>query len=107
MFRSLTVALAIVTMSTVLGACGSSGTEDLTSCTETETGYRVVHRSKGMSCEKARAVLGLLGSAEHGVQTVESSQGAWTCHVFPTEAGEIKYRCRNGLEHFDVRAEAS
>lgn len=104
--KALLLLLSVVAAGFVgvsLGGCGSEEPEDFSSCTESETGYRVVKRS-GINCEDARAILGLLGSAEHGVQTIDSNRGTWKCHAYPTVEGGsgIKYRCRSGSQHFDV-----
>ena len=82
--------------------CGDQGTENLSSCVEVETGYHVVRRSSGLECLEARSILGLLGAAEHGKQTVEAQGGPWTCHVYPRGKGAIRYRCQQGANHFDV-----
>jgi hypothetical protein len=101
--RAAMGSIVVAAVCLVLAGCSQSH-EDLSSCTEAETGYMIVDRTAGLSCGEARAVLGLLGDAEHGVQTVEEERGQWTCRAFPGESEGIKFRCKNGRQRFAVQA---
>jgi hypothetical protein len=99
-----TLGSIVVAVVCLVPAGCSQSHEDLSSCTEAETGYMIVDRTAGLSCGEARAILGLLGDAEHGVQTVEEERGQWTCRAFPGDSEGIKFRCKNGRRRFAVLA---
>lgn len=82
--------------------CGSQR-ESLSDCIEEETGYVIRHLTGGVGCEEASGILGLLGSAEHGVQSVkEVGGGVWKCRAFLTRKDAPKFRCRQGPKGFVI-----
>jgi len=89
----------------ILSGCGGTSPESLTDCEEAETGYVLVLENSDLDCERASIILGLIGSAEHGVQKIKDSDGgAWLCEGFPERPNAVKYICRKGKRHFSVRA---
>lgn len=89
----------------LLNGCGEGARESLSDCEDAETGYVLVLENSGLDCERASIILGLIGSAEHGVQKIgEPDRGAWLCEAFPERPGAAKYACRKGKLHFFVRA---
>jgi hypothetical protein len=107
------VILATFVVACVCGLClsvsgCSGGRESLSDCEESETGYVLVLENSGLDCEHASIILGLIGSAEHGVQKIEDSEGgAWLCEGFPERSDAVKYKCRKGSRHFSVRTQDS
>ena len=89
----------------LFSGCGGGSRESLSDCEEAETGYVIDLENGGVDCEQASIILGLIGSAEHGVQKIGESNGqSWMCKAFPEQAGAVKYVCRQGRRHFSVRA---
>jgi hypothetical protein len=89
----------------LLSGCGEGGRESLTDCKESETGYVIDLENTDVDCERASIILGLIGSAEHGVQKIREASGkSWMCRAFPERARAVKYICRQGKQHFSVRA---
>jgi hypothetical protein len=92
-------------MCLLLNGCGEGRRESLTDCKEAETGYVIDLEKSGLGCDRASIILGLIGSAEHGVQPItDAAGGMWMCEAFPERAGAIKYICRKGKQRFSVRA---
>jgi hypothetical protein len=86
-------------------SCGEDELESLSDCKEAETGYVLDTENSGLDCQQASIILGLIGSAEHGVQQIGEPNGeSWMCKAFPERAGAVKYICRQGQRHFAVRA---
>ena len=98
---------SVVVVAACLGVVGAVGCgsqrESLSDCREDETGYVIRDLTGGVDCEEASAILGLLGSAEHGVQPIqERGGGVWKCRAFPSKADAPKFRCRQGPKGFVV-----
>jgi len=102
MSRSTVIAVVACLGMMGIAGCGSQR-ESLSDCMEEETGYIIHIESGRVNCEEASILLGLLGAAEHGVQTIEERGGrVWKCRAFPEKPNAPKYRCWNGSKRFVV-----
>jgi len=96
---------ALTCLCVLLNGCGEGSRESLSDCRESETGYVLAMEDSGLDCEQGSIILGLIGSAKHGVQKIGEPNGeSWMCEAFPERAGAVKYICRQGERHFSVRA---
>src|SRR5882672_5602319 len=92
--RAPLICVAVTLLATTAG-CGAGGRESLSDCRESETGYKIQVQNSGLSCEEVSIILGLIGSAEHGMQEIKGPEGAmWHCKAFPNEPGAVKYICK-------------